>query len=108
MTFVTAGLAVAGLAAISIPILIHLLWRQRRRPVQWAAMKFLIEAWKRHRRRLQIEQILLLATRCLIVAVLGAALARPILEAAGVVDLGGSRTVLLVIDDGVASSAQLG
>ena len=49
MTFVTAGLAMAGLAAISVPILIHLLSRQRRKPIEWAAMRFLIEAFKDRR-----------------------------------------------------------
>ena len=33
MTFVTAGLAVAGAVSILIPILIFLLWRQRRTPI---------------------------------------------------------------------------
>jgi hypothetical protein len=104
MTFVTAGLAIAGLVGMAIPILIHLLWRQRRRPVRWGAMRFLIEAYRRHRRRLQLEQLLLLALRCLLVALLGLALARPVLQASGVLDLGGARSVYLVIDDGLASS----
>ena len=103
MTFVTAGLAIAGLLAVSIPILIHLLARQRRKPVEWAAMRFLIEAFRKHRRRLQLEQIILLAVRCLIVALLGLALARPILEATGLIAAGGSRAVFLVIDDGMVS-----
>ena len=103
MTFVTAGLAIAGIVGIAIPILIHLLWRQRRKPVRWGAMRFLLEAYRRHRRRLQLEQLLLLAVRCLIVALLGLALARPILEATGVIDLGGAREVYLVLDDGLAS-----
>ena len=34
MTFLNAGLLAAGLAAVSIPILIHLLMRQRRKPVR--------------------------------------------------------------------------
>ncbi len=108
MTFVTAGLAIAGLAAMAVPILIHLLSRQRRRPIQWAAMRFLMEALRKHRRRLQLQQLLLLAVRCLILALLGAALARPFLEAAGMLDGVGSRVVYLVIDNGLASSARTG
>src|SRR5688572_27042306 len=104
MTFVTTGLAIAGLCAIAIPILIHLLARQRRKPIEWAAMRFLIEAFKKHRRRLQLEQLILLAVRCLILALLGIALARPILEGAGILKPGGSRAVYLVIDDGMASA----
>jgi len=107
MTFVTAGLAIAGLAAMVVPILIHLLSRQRRRPIQWAAMRFLMEALRKHRRRLQLQQLLLLAVRCLILALLGAALARPFLEAAGMLDGVGSRVVYLVIDNGLASSVRL-
>jgi len=104
MTFVTAGLAIAGLCAVAIPILIHLLARQRRKPIEWAAMRFLIEAFKKHRRRLQLEQLILLAVRCLILALLGIALARPILESAGLISPGGSRAVYLVVDDGMAAS----
>jgi len=106
MTFVTAGLAIAGLIAVAIPILIHLLWRQRRVPIVWGAMRFLIEAYKKHRRRLQLEQILLLAVRCLILALLGFALARPLLEGADFMETGGNRTLYLVLDDGLASSVQ--
>ncbi len=106
MTFVTTGLLIAGLVSIAVPILIHLLSRQRRRPIEWAAMRFLIEALRKHRRRLHLEQILLLAARCLILVLLGAALARPVLTAAGLLDAAGSRTVFLVIDNGLASGAR--
>ncbi len=105
MTLLTPALAIAGLCAVAIPILIHLLARQRRRPIEFAAMRFLIEAFKKHKRRLQIEQLLLLAVRCLILAVLGCALARPIIEGATLIEQGGSRTITLVIDDGLAAGA---
>lgn len=103
MTFVTAGLAIAGVIAMAIPIIIHLLARQRRKPIEWAAMRFLIEAFRKHKRRLRIEQLLLLTVRCLIVGLLGFALARPILEATGIIAAGGARAVYIVLDDGLAS-----
>ncbi|MHC5113103.1 MAG: BatA domain-containing protein [Planctomycetota bacterium] len=106
MTFVTAGLAAAGAAAVTIPIIIFLLWRQRRQPVEWAAMRFLLEAFRKHRRRLQVEQLLLLAVRCLIPLLLGFALARPVLEAAGILDAGGGRMMYLVVDDGLVSGVR--
>jgi len=106
MTFATTALAIAGIAGIAIPILIHLLARQRRKPIRWAAMRFLLEAYRKHRRRLQLEQWLLLAVRCLIIAILGLALARPLLQGSPI-DFGGSRTVYLVIDDGLASGLEL-
>ena len=61
----------------SIPIIIHILNRRRFKTVNWAAMEFLLRALKRNRRRLRFEQWLLLAMRCLVLAMLGFALARP-------------------------------
>ena len=105
MTLLTPALAIAGLCAIAIPILIHLLMRQRRRPIPFAAMRFLIEAFRKHKRRLQLEQMLLLAVRCLILALLGLALARPLLKGTSIIEQGGGRTVTFVIDNGLASAA---
>lgn len=106
MTFVTAGLAIAGLAAMAIPIVIHLLFRQRRQPIVWAAMRFLLEAMKKQKRRLQLEQLLLLVARCLVLGLLGFALARPLLQANNLLDTGAARVVYLIIDNGLASSAR--
>ncbi len=105
MTLLTPALAIAGLCAVAIPVLIHLLMRQRRKPIEFAAMRFLIEAFRKHKRRLQLEQMLLLAVRCLILGLLGFALARPLLKGASVIESGGSRTVTIVIDNGLASAA---
>ncbi len=104
--FTVGGLAAAGAAAVVIPIAIHLLTRMKRNPEPWAAMRFLLEAYRKQRRRLQMEQWLLLLVRCLIVAVLGLALAGPLLNA-GTWGLSGAagRVVYLVIDDSLASQA---
>ena len=105
MTFVTTWLAVAGIGAMAAPIIIHLLFRRRRQPVMWGAMQLLLEAIRRHRRRARVEQILLLTIRCLILLLIGLALAEPIL--AGIRALGsGSRMVVFVIDDGLVSGIQ--
>ena len=71
--FVTWGFALAGAVAMSIPIIIHILNRRRFKTVTWAAMEFLLRAMKKNRRRLRFEQWLLLATRCLVVLLLGMA-----------------------------------
>lgn len=57
--------AVAGAAAVaaSIPLLIHLLFRKRYQIVPWAAVRFLLTADRKHRRR--IDQWVLLALRTL-------------------------------------------
>src|SRR5436190_22322660 len=76
--FVTPMFFAAGLLLASIPIIIHFLNRRRFKTVQWAAMEFLLRAMRKNRRRIKFEQWLLLATRCLVLALLGMALARPI------------------------------
>ena len=66
--------AVAG-GAVSIPIIIHLLNRKRFRVVTWAAMRFLLAAQRKNSRRMRLEQIILLAVRCLAVLLLVLAMA---------------------------------
>ncbi len=69
MNFINPGMAWFALAGL-IPIIIHLLNKQRFKRVRWAAMAFLMEALKKTRRRLQIENLLLLIIRVLILVLL--------------------------------------
>lgn len=104
LTFVTPALAIAGAAAVAIPILIHLLTRRRRTPIAWGAMRFLLEAYRKHRRRLTLEQLLLLACRCLVVLLLGLALARPMLgDGAG---SQGATHLILLVDNSLTSQVR--
>src|SRR5438045_5903577 len=68
-------LAVAGVL-ISVPIIIHLINRMRFRRVRWAAMEFLLKAQKKMRRKMILEQLLLLILRCLLVLLAGILFAR--------------------------------
>lgn len=106
MTFLNPILAGVGLACVALPILIHIMMRRRRATILWGAMRFLLEAYRQHRRRIRFEQFLLLASRCLLVALIALALGRPMLEAAG--GLGGRSavTLYLLIDNSLAASAQ--
>src|SRR5262245_1036404 len=65
-----------GVGAISAPIIIHLINRMRYRRIRWAAMEFLLKSQKRNRRRLIIEQLILLALRCFLVVLAGLLVAR--------------------------------
>lgn len=103
MSFLHLQLALAGLACVAIPIIIHLLMRRRRKPVMWGAMRFLMEAYKKHKRRLLVEKWLLLLTRCLLVALIGLAIGRPLVGA--IIGGGTGRTVYLVLDNGLAAGA---
>lgn len=68
-----------GTLGIAIPIAIHLLNRRSSRVVDWGAMNFLLESIAIRNRRIQLEEALLMATRCLLVTLLALALARPFL-----------------------------
>lgn len=92
-------LLLAGLAAIAVPVAIHLLNRRRFRRVDWAAMRFLKAALEKNRRRLQLEDVVLLALRCLLIGLLAFALARPALRSAGAGFLGGAPVTAVVILD---------
>src|SRR5947208_3773641 len=74
ITGLLTTLAVAAGAA-SIPIIIHLLNRNRFRIVTWAAMRFLLAAQRKNTRRMRLEQLLLLAVRTLLVTLLVVAMA---------------------------------
>jgi uncharacterized membrane protein len=67
---------IAGVLLISSPIIIHLINRMRYKRVRWAAMEFLLKSQKRSRRKLIIEQMILLALRILIILLVGLLLAR--------------------------------
>jgi hypothetical protein len=72
--FGSAGMLLLGLAA-AVPIAIHLWSRRKYNEVAWAAMEYLLAALRKHSRRIQIEQLLLLAVRVAILLLLAFALA---------------------------------
>jgi len=87
-----------GLVATGVPILIHLLNRRKHREVPWAAMRFLMAAIRKNRRRIRIEQWLLLAVRTLLVLLVVSAMAKPFLESFGAV-IAGRRTHRVIVLD---------
>jgi len=93
-----------GLAAASLPILIHLFNRRKFREVEWAAMRFLLAALKKNSRRIRIEHWLLLLIRMMVVGALVLAMARPYLETFGNV-ISGRRTHRVLVLDGSLSMA---
>jgi len=67
----------AGLIGATIPIIIHLVRQQAAKPIEWGAMRFLFDTISVRRRRMEWEDLLLMAARCLLLALLALALARP-------------------------------
>ncbi|MFT5904747.1 MAG: hypothetical protein ACI9E1_000333 [Cryomorphaceae bacterium] len=66
-----------GLLGISVPIILHLIRRQAAKPMEWGAMKFLFDTVAMRRRRIEWEDLLLMATRCMLLTLIALAIARP-------------------------------
>src|SRR5437899_3867083 len=89
----------AGLAAVAVPIIIHLLNRRKFHKVVWAAMRFLRLSVEQNQRRMKIEDLILLVVRCLLLALLAVALARPALLSNTADRFGQSKVTGIIIVD---------
>ena len=94
-----------GLAAASLPILIHLFSRRRAREVPFPSLEFLQEVSRKKVRRLQLRQILLLLLRVLIIAFFALAMGRPAMQTDGGGLGRGSSTVAIVLDNSYSMAA---
>jgi len=86
-----------GLAGVAVPILVHLLNRFRQRRLEWAAMELLRRAMVLRSRRIRIEDLLLLALRCLAVILIALAMSRPSLRSEAAKYVGAKDNVGAVI-----------
>jgi len=107
---VSPWIFLAGAALISVPIIIHLLNRRKFRIVDWAAMDFLLEADKKNRRRVRLENLLLLLMRCLVVFLLGLLLARPFDSSGLAASLFGDQRFerIVLVDDSLSMQSRIG
>ena len=104
-----------GLAGIGLPLAAHLISRRRFDVVDWGAMQFLNPS-RKTRRRMKLEELLLLLLRMGVIGLLVLAASRPWIPGGWLYGYrsAGSRTVVLVIDgsnsmsrsDGVSSVHQ--
>jgi hypothetical protein len=92
-----------ALPLAAVPIVIHLLNRRRFQRVPWAAMEFLLAAMKRNRKRLRMEQWLVLLLRTLAVLLLVSLVSRPQLGGGSLL---GTRTHHVIVLDDSASMTQ--
>jgi hypothetical protein len=83
----------------AIPIIIHLLHRQKFKRVRWAAMEFLLAALRKTQRRLKVENLILLLLRIAIMILLALAVARPFFREAPLEALGDSDAHHLFVVD---------
>jgi hypothetical protein len=111
MTFLNTTLLALGAGLALGPIIIHLLNRRRYRIIDWAAADFLLESFKKTKRRIRLEQLLLLAMRVGGVGMMGLALARPFVPDQSLAALLGTQARsdhVVILDDSYSMGQTLG
>lgn len=104
MTFLNIAL-LGGVLAFNIPLIIHLINRSRFRVVKWGAMHLLDPIVRINRKRVRLEQLLLLLVRALIPVCLALAMASPVLT--GCQNLAGNSksSLVLLLDNSYSMAA---
>ena len=100
MGFLSPGFLLAGLA-IAVPLILHLLHRQRLKEVVFPALQYLKRTERDHSKRIKLRQLLLMLLRVAAILLLAFAGARPFLRGAG---RGHPPTALAVVLDNSLSS----
>src|SRR5499426_3468220 len=88
-----------GLAAASLPILIHLLNRRRLKRIRFPAVRFILLSQKRISRSYRLRHWILLALRTLAVVFLALLLANPIFQTGAGLFAGGGPVALVILLD---------
>src|SRR5262245_23985774 len=99
MSFLTP-LFLVGLGAIAIPVLVHLIQRERKRVVEFPSLMFVRRIPYQSVRRRRIRHWPLLLLRAFAVALIVAAFARPFMPQNAVANAvtGGAREVVVLLD----------
>jgi hypothetical protein len=106
MTFLNP-LVLLGLAAASIPLILHLLNLRKPRTIEFSTLAFLKELQQTSIRRLKLRQILLLILRTALIVFIVLAFARPALRGSilGTIGTHAHTSVVLLLDDTFSMSA---
>ena len=100
LTFLATSFAIAGAIGASIPLILHLLNRERARQLIFSTVRFIQMSHQTNVRRHKLKRLLLLLMRILMLALLGLAFARPFFAdtPAPTQKTGGKRNAVIVLD----------
>ncbi|HYD54875.1 MAG TPA: BatA domain-containing protein, partial [Gemmatimonadaceae bacterium] len=103
-----APLFFVGLAAVAVPLVVHLVNRERKQVTAFPSLMFLERVPYKSVRRRRIRHWALLALRCLVLAALAVAFARPFATRADAAAIGGSgaREVVVLLDRSYSMSRE--
>ncbi len=107
MQFLTP-LYVLGAAALTIPVLLHLVRHPTSRQLAFASLMFFRKIPRKEIRRRRLKHLFLLFLRCLGLLLMVAAFARPVLTGAwvGQIDPISARSVVILLDHSLSMSRQ--
>jgi len=100
MGFLAGAFAIAGTIGASIPLIIHLLNRERARRLIFSTVRFIQMSHQTNVQRHKLKRLLLLLMRILMLILLGLAFARPFIAADPTTapELGGVRNAVIILD----------
>jgi hypothetical protein len=105
VSFLFPTLLWIGLPLAAVPILIHLINLRRQRRIPWAAMQFLLESQRRHKKWILLKQLLLLLMRVAAIVVLVLMLAHLVVRNEWLRLLGSGTTHhVVLVDDSYSMS----
>ncbi|MEE9558841.1 MAG: BatA and WFA domain-containing protein, partial [Candidatus Brocadiales bacterium] len=88
-----------GLLGVGIPVVIHMMGKRRAPVYKFSAIEFILRSQKKVAARVKLEQLLLLALRVAIIALIASALARPVLKAGPVLGPDTPSCNVLIVDN---------
>src|SRR5215467_8253274 len=105
MTFLTPAFLL-GLGALAVPVLVHLIQRERKRVIEFPSLMFVRKIPYQSVRRRRIRHWALLLLRAAAIALIVAAFARPFMRqgAVAAAAVGGAREIVILLD----ASASMG
>ena len=90
---------IAGIAAIGLPVYVHLLRQYRQTPVRFSSLMFFERRTQSSIKHRRLKYLLLFALRCAFIALLVLAFARPYIHSATIAKANGGRTMVFAIDN---------
>ncbi|HSN90005.1 MAG TPA: BatA domain-containing protein [Anaeromyxobacteraceae bacterium] len=100
-----------GLVAAGLPLLVHLFFRRRPKPIPFPAVDFILRARRETERRLRLKRVLLFVARTALLAAVALAIARPRAERpeeAALATARGPRATAVVLDASASMGYRLG
>ena len=108
LIFYTHPWMLSGLAALSVPVIIHLLLRRKKKRLRFSTLQFFVRQDQQSSQKRKLRNWLLLAMRLLLVALLVAAFARPFLAQRGALPGAQQRRQAIFVLDRSASMLAVG